>query len=84
MSFILSPIKKQNEERWYVMCDVEYNPVVFKDGSMIFEPKWKSLMANTVGPLFTPSQCRDIINMGHQQKQEEAEVGHKYKAEGKL
>ena len=49
---------------------------------MIFEPKWKSLMANTVGPLFTPSQCRDIINMGHQQKQEEAEVGHKYKKEG--
>ena len=28
---------------------------------MIFEPKWKSLMANTVGPLFTPQQCQDII-----------------------
>ena len=42
---------------------------------MIFEPKWKSLMANTVQPLFTPSQCQDIINMGHQQKAEEAKVG---------
>ena len=38
---------------------------------MIFEPKWKSLMANTVGPIFTPQQCQDIINMGHQQKKED-------------
>jgi len=44
---------------------------------MIFEPKWKSLMANTVGSIFTPQQCQDIINMGHQQKSEEAKVGHK-------
>ena len=49
---------------------------------MIFEPKWKSLMANTVGPLFTPSQCQDIINMGHQQKAEEAKVGHTEKPGG--
>ena len=42
---------------------------------MIFEPKWKSLMANTIGPLFNPQQCQDIINMGHQQKSEEAKVG---------
>ena len=44
---------------------------------MIFEPKWKSLLANTIGPIFTPEQCQDIINMGHQQKKEEAKVGHK-------
>ena len=49
---------------------------------MIFEPKWKSLMANTVGPLFSPAQCQDIINMGHQQKKEEAKVGHKDRKEG--
>ena len=49
---------------------------------MIFEPKWKSLMANTVGPLFTPSQCQDIINMGHQQKPEEAKVGTKEGKQG--
>jgi PKHD-type hydroxylase len=49
---------------------------------MIFEPRWKSLIANTTGPLFTPEQCQDIINMGHQQKQEEAKVGLKEKAGG--
>ena len=49
---------------------------------MIFEPKWKSLMANTIGPLFSPAQCQDIINMGHQQKQEEAKVGTKEGKEG--
>ena len=49
---------------------------------MIFEPRWKSLIANTTGPLFTPEQCQDIINMGHQQKQEEAQVGHEKKAGG--
>ena len=40
-------------------------------------------MANTVEPIFTPDQCQDIINMGHQQKSEEAKVGHKEKAGGK-
>ena len=50
---------------------------------MIFEPKWKSLMANTTAPIFSPAQCQDIINMGHQQKAEEAKVGHKDGAGGK-
>jgi len=49
---------------------------------MIFEPKWKSLLANTVKPIFTPEQCQNIIDMGHQQKQEEAKVGHKEKDGG--
>ena len=49
---------------------------------MITEPKWKSLLANTVGPIFTPEQCQDIINTGHQQKAEEAKVGHTDKAGG--
>ena len=49
---------------------------------MITEPKWKSLMANTVGPLFTPAQCQDIINMGHQQHVEEAKVGFKEGSKG--
>jgi len=49
---------------------------------MLFEPKWKSLLANTTAPIFSPAQCQDIINMGHQQKQEEAQVGHKDKAGG--
>jgi len=46
---------------------------------MIFEPKWKSLLANTVAPIFNPDQCQDIINMGHQQKSEEAKVGGREK-----
>jgi len=50
---------------------------------MITEPKWKSLMANTTGPLFTPEQCQDIINMGHQQKAEEAKVGNEKAPGGK-
>ena len=49
---------------------------------MIFEPKWKSLLANTTAPLFTPEQCQDIINMGHQQKAQKAQVGRKDKAGG--
>ena len=49
---------------------------------MIFEPKWKSLMANTTKPIFSPEQCQDIINAGHQQKAEEAKVGHTDTKEG--
>ena len=40
---------------------------------MITEPKWKSLTGKyRQTPIFTPAQCQDIINMGHQQKKEEA------------
>jgi PKHD-type hydroxylase len=49
---------------------------------MIYEPKWKSLLANTTAPIFSPEQCQDIINMGHQQKQEEAKVGTKEGKQG--
>jgi len=49
---------------------------------MIFEPKWKSLLANTVGPIFTPEQCQDIIKVGHQQKTQDARVGTQEKKGG--
>ena len=49
---------------------------------MIFEPKWKSLIANTIGPIFTPEQCQNIIDAGHQQKAEEAKVGNKEGKQG--
>ena len=39
-------------------------------------------MANTTKPIFSPTQCQDIVNKGHQQKQEEAQVGHKEKPGG--
>ena len=44
---------------------------------MITEPKWRSLLANTTGPIFSPEQCQNIIDMGHQQKPQKAEIGHK-------
>ena len=49
---------------------------------MIFEPKWRSLLANTTAPIFSPQQCEQIINMGHQQKAQGAKIGHKDKAGG--
>ena len=42
------------------------------------EPRWKSLMATTVEPVFTPQQCQDIINVGHQQKPQDAKVDESY------
>ena len=42
------------------------------------EPKWKSLMAKTAEPIFTPQQCQDIINAGHQQKTQDAKVDESY------
>ena len=50
---------------------------------MIFEPKWKSLLATTIAPIFTPEQCQQIIDMGHKQKTEEARVGHARADRGK-
>ena len=49
---------------------------------MITEPKWRSLIATTVGSLFTPEQCQDIIKKGHAQQAEKAKVGHTEKREG--
>ena len=42
----------------------------------MYEPTWKSLLANSTGPIFSPKQCQNIIDMGHQQKPEKAQVGH--------
>ena len=42
---------------------------------MITEPKWKSYIATTNAPLFTPEQCQDIISAGHAQPREDAKVG---------
>jgi PKHD-type hydroxylase len=40
-----------------------------------FMPKWQSYIARTTGSMFTPEQCRLIINAGHQQKPEQAKIG---------
>ena len=42
---------------------------------IITEPKWKSWLVQTTTPLFTPDQCRQIIECGHRQKPQQAQVG---------
>ena len=38
-------------------------------------PRWQSYMATTTEPMFSPEQCQDIINAGHAEKPQTAQVG---------
>ena len=38
-------------------------------------PRWQSYVATTTEPMFTPEQCKMIIDAGHQCAPEEAKVG---------
>ena len=38
-------------------------------------PRWSSYMATTTQPLFSPEQCQNIIDAGHAEKPQVAEVG---------
>ena len=42
---------------------------------IITEPKWKSWIVETTTPLFTPDQCRQVIECGRNQKPQQAQVG---------
>ena len=42
---------------------------------IITEPKWKSWIVETTTPLFTPEQCRQIIECGRKQNPQKAQVG---------
>jgi len=42
---------------------------------MITEPRWKSYIVETTQPIFTPEQCRDIINAGRAEPKQDASVG---------
>ena len=42
---------------------------------ILTEPKWKSWIVQTTTPLFTPEQCRKIIESGRAQKPQTAQVG---------
>ena len=42
---------------------------------IITEPKWKSLIVETTGPIFTPEQCQLIINAGRAEPPQTAQVG---------
>ena len=45
------------------------------DNQIIKEPKWKSWIIQTTQPLFTPDQCRQIIECGRRQPPQQAQVG---------
>ena len=40
-----------------------------------YMPRWQSYIAQTTAPIFTPEQCKMIIDAGHKFSQEEAKVG---------
>ena len=42
---------------------------------MILEPKWKSWVVETTTPIFTPEQCKMIIDAGRRQPPQKAQVG---------
>jgi PKHD-type hydroxylase len=43
--------------------------------SILYEPKWKSLIVETTTPIFTLEQCQLIINAGRAEPQQTAQVG---------
>ena len=45
------------------------------ENKIITEPKWKSWKIQTTTPIFTPDQCRQIIECGRRQPPETAQVG---------
>ena len=45
------------------------------ENKIITEPKWKSWVVQTTQPLFTPDQCRQIIESGRRQAPQKAQVG---------
>jgi len=42
---------------------------------IITEPKWKSYVVETTGPIFTPEQCKMIIEAGRSEPAQQAQVG---------
>ena len=52
---------------------------------MITEPRWKSYIVQTNQPIFTPLQCKMVIEAGREEPRKNAEVGaEKGKKEGVL
>ena len=45
------------------------------ENKIITEPKWKSWIVQTTTPLFTPDQCKQIIECGRRQAPQKAQVG---------
>jgi len=49
---------------------------------MINEPRWKSYIVETTIPIFTPEQCKMIIQAGRSEPKREAYVGNKQGIKG--
>ena len=43
---------------------------------IITEPRWRSFVVETTGPMFTPKQCNMIIEAGRSEPKRSAEVGN--------
>ena len=52
------------------------------ENKLITEPKWKSWIVQTTTPLFTPDQCKQIIECGKRQPPQTAQVGMNKKGGG--
>jgi|ETNvirenome_2_60_1030617.scaffolds.fasta_scaffold10523_4 PKHD-type hydroxylase len=57
------------------MTQLEIEELQMYENIHISEPKWKSWIVQTTTPLFTPEQCRKIIESGRAQKPQTAQVG---------
>ena len=42
---------------------------------MILEPRWKAYMVRTNQPIFTPLQCKMVIEAGREEPRKTAEIG---------
>jgi len=43
---------------------------------IITEPKWKSYVVETIGPIFTAKLCKEIIDLSSTLKKEQGKIGH--------
>ena len=49
---------------------------------MITEPRWRSFIVETTTPIFTPEQCKMIIQAGRAEPRNNAGVGNDKGAQG--
>jgi len=49
---------------------------------MITEPRWRSFIVETTTPIFTPEQCKMIIEAGRKEPKQDAKVGNKKGVKG--
>ena len=49
---------------------------------IITEPRWKSFIVETTGPIFTPKQCQMIIDAGRAEPRQNAQVGNEQGIKG--